>query len=224
MSGNRVLLVRGLACCGLVAAALSTIGWLVPGLLEPHYSFANNDLSDLGALGAHHALAYNACDSASGLLTIGLAVALICLFGRRWVVVAATTSLALAGVGAFVDGLAREDCSVSISATCRAAERAGRLSRHHRAHNVESLLTFILLIQAPQLLGLALRFQPRWRAIRWCSWLAAAIQAILLPIFLTMYAAGTAGQGLGEIAGAVAGSLWLGGVSIAVVRSPRSPV
>lgn len=115
----------GFAACGLAGAIVFTATWIVAGLAYPAFSFVNNDTSDLGALTAAHPTPYNVGLSLSGFLTIGLAVALAMVLGRRRAFVAGSTLVALFGVGQFVDGLAREDCAVSVDAVCRAAEKAG---------------------------------------------------------------------------------------------------
>ncbi len=67
----------GLAVSGLAGAILFTATWIVAGLADPAFSFANNDTSDLEALTATHPLPYNIGLSLSGLLTIGVAVTLV---------------------------------------------------------------------------------------------------------------------------------------------------
>lgn len=217
-------LVRFLAWCGLAGAVLSTAIWVIAGLFEPHFSFVNNDTSDLGSLMAHHALPYNVGDSASGVLTIGLAVALVLVFGRRGVVVLGAALVAICGGGQFIDGLAREDCSVSVNAACRAAEKAGRVSLHHKIHNIESLVTFLALILAPFVVGLIFRSLPSWRRLGWWSMGAAAFQGACLPVFLAMYRAGSHGQGVIEIVDGVVGAAWIAAVSVALLRRAGGPL
>ena len=69
-----------------------TATWIVAGLADPAFSFVNNDTSDLGALNAAHPTPYNLGLSLSGFLTIGLAVALVMVLGRRRGFVAGATS------------------------------------------------------------------------------------------------------------------------------------
>ena len=208
----------GLAVSGLAGAILFTATWIVAGLTDPAFRFANNDTSDLGALTATHPLPYNIGVSLSGLLTIGLAVTLVPAFGRGRAVIADAILVALFGAGQFIDGLAREDCPVSVSAVCRAAEKAGRVSTHHKIHNAESLVTFSALLLAPLVLGLALRTNARWRRLAHWSIGASVVQIVCLPIFLRMYNEGTNGQGLVEIIELVAGVTWIATVSIACIR------
>ena len=51
--------VRLLGLCGIVGPVLFTFSWVVLSMIEPHFSFVNNDGSDLGALTAHYALMWN---------------------------------------------------------------------------------------------------------------------------------------------------------------------
>jgi hypothetical membrane protein len=209
---------RALAASGLAGAIVFTAAWIVAGLTEPGFSFVHNDTSDLGSLTAAHPTPYNVAVSLSGVLTIGLAVALVRVVGRRRVVVGGAILVAVFGVGQFVDGLAREDCPVSVDAVCRAAEKAGNVSMHHKVHNAESLITFSALMLAPLVLGLVLRSIPRWRVhARW-SLAAAAVQVVCLPVFLLMFSNGTNGQGAVEIIEVTAGVTWIAAMSISILR------
>jgi hypothetical membrane protein len=214
----------GLAASGLAGAALFTATWIVAGLADPAFSFVDNDTSDLGALTAAHPTPYNIGVSLSGLLTIGVAVALVRVFGRRRSVIAGAVLVAVFGAGQFIDGLAREDCPVSVNAVCRAAEKAGRVSMHHKIHNAESLVTFSALMLAPLVVGLALRSKAGWRGLALWSIAAAVVQIVCLPIFLGMYSDGTHGQGVVEIIELTAGVAWIAAVSIACLKLWSRPV
>ena len=194
-----------------------TAAWVVTGLADPSFSFVNNDTSDLGALTAAHPTPYNVGVSLSGFLTIGLAVALVRVLGRRRAVIAGAILITVFGAGQFVDGLAREDCPASVDAVCRAAEKAGRVSTHHKIHNAESLVTFSAVMLAPLVFGLALRSVQRWRPLARWSVIAAAVQIVCLPVFLVMYSNGTSGQGVVEIIEVTAGVTWIAAMSIAVL-------
>jgi hypothetical membrane protein len=202
----------------LAGAALFTATCIVAGLADPGFSFVDNNTSDLGALTAAYPTPYNIGVSLSGLLTIGLAVALVRVLGRRRSVIAGAILVAVFGAGQFIDGLAREDCAVSVDAVCRAAEKAGRVSMHHKIHNAESLVTFSALMFAPLVLGLALRSRAGWRGLARWSMAAAAVQIVCLPIFLGMYSDGARGQGVVEIVELTAGVTWIAAMSIACVK------
>lgn len=169
----------------LAGAILFTATWIVAGLADPAFSFAKNDTSDIGVLTATHPLPYNVDLSLSGLLTIGVAVTLVRAFGRRRLVIAGAILVAMFGAGQFIDGLAREDCPVSVSAVCRAAEKPGRVFTHHKIHSAESRVTFSALLLAPLVLGLALRTNARWRSLAHWSIGAAIVQIVCLPTFFS---------------------------------------
>ena len=206
------------AVCGLLGAVLFSISWIAAGLADSAFSFVDNDTSDLGALTAAHPTPYNIGVSLSGVLTIGLAVALVQVLGSRRLAIFGAGLVAVFGVGQFVDGLAREDCPVSVNALCRAAEKAGRVSTHHKVHNAESLVTFSALMLAPLVVGLVLRSMPSWRRLAWWSIGAAAVQVACLPVFLVMYSNGAHGQGVVEIVEVSVGVAWAAGMSVAILR------
>ena len=149
-------------------------------------------------------------------------VSLIRTLPRRTVANLGAILVGLFGIGQFIDGLAREDCPVSVNAACRAAEEAGRVSTHHKVHNAESLVTFTALMLAPFVLGLVLRSIPRWRRLTAWSFTAAAIQVVCLPVFLAMYSNGTSGQGAVEIIELTVGVAWIATISIAVIGTHRA--
>ncbi len=153
------------AICGIAGQALFTFDWIVAGLTESHYDNLRQDVSDFGALTASHPLAYNVVLSLSGALTVVAAIALWRALGGGLSARIGVVILAVFGGGEFLDGLLREDCSPSGDAACKAAEKAGTLSWHHQAHNIESIVTFAAIILAPLILALAFRSRGRWSAL-----------------------------------------------------------
>jgi hypothetical membrane protein len=209
-----------LAACGLIGAILFPLTCLLAGLAEPHYSFVDNATSDLGALTAHHATPYNLALSFSGVLTVAFMFALFRFLPRAGLAIAGTLCVGVFGVGQFIDGLAREDCSVSVSAACRAASDHGRLSTHHQVHDLESLVTFSALLLAPLLLGLFFRSVPTLRFfVKW-SFGAVAVQAVSLVVFFALYAGDSSGVGVFEILDFMTGVVWIGALAwIVLVRT-----
>jgi hypothetical membrane protein len=208
----------GAAGCGLAGAVLFVLTVLVAGLGEPHFSFVDNATSDLGALTARHALPYNVALSLSGLLTIGLGIALLRFLPRGRSAIAGAVLVAVFGAGQFVDGLAREDCAVSVNRACRAAADAGRVSTHHKVHDGESLVTFGALLLAPLVLGFVFRSIPTLRHLAKWSIGVTAVLAFSLATFLTMYSNKSSGVGVPEILLLVAGVGWLAAIAIVIVR------
>jgi hypothetical membrane protein len=218
-SDHRASPVAVLAAGSLAGAVLFTASWLFAGVAESTYSFVHNDTSDLGALTASHPLPYNLGVSISGLLTFGLAVALVMVLPRRWPVMLGAILVAVFALGQFIDGLAREDCAVSVNTACRAAEKAGRVSNHHKVHNLESLFTFAALALAPLVFGLVWRSMPGWRRLALWSIGATVVQLACFPIFLAMYSNGSDGQGLVEIGELLVGTAWIATTSIVILRA-----
>jgi hypothetical protein len=111
---------RVAAISGLLAVVFMTTGWIVAGLLQPaSYNWSAQEISDLGALTARHALVWNAADSLAGLLLVAFAVGVFPLFrAGRWSRFA-VTSIGVVGIGSVLDGLLREDCPLSTSGACQ---------------------------------------------------------------------------------------------------------
>jgi Protein of unknown function (DUF998) len=122
------------------------------------------------------------------------------------------------GAGQFVDGLAREDCAVSVNRECRAAIDAGRVSTHHRVHDAESLVTFAALLLAPLVLAFVFRSIPALRHLVPWSFAAAAVELASLVTFLVLFAGAHGGIGVFEIAAFVAGVGWIAALSVVVIR------
>jgi hypothetical membrane protein len=207
------------AAFGLAGAILFPLNCLVSGLREPHFSFVDNATSDLGALTARHALPYNATLSVSGVLTIGLAVALLGFLPRRRAAIAGAVLVGIFGVGQFIDGLAREDCAVSVNRACRAAADAGRLSTHHKVHDAESIVTFSALLLAPLVLGFVFRSIPSLRHLARWSYAASVMQLVSVTIFLVLYSGDHGGIGVFEIAALASGVAWIATIALAVIRA-----
>ena len=209
------------AACGLAGAILFTLTCLVAGLFEPHFSFVDNATSDLGALTARHAAPYNTALSLSGVLTIGLGFALFRFLPRRPGAIIGAVLVGVFGVGQFIDGLAREDCAVSVNHACRAAADAGRLSTHHQVHDGESLVTFSALLLAPVVLGFVFRSIPSLRGLAKWSFGASAVEAVSLAVFLSLYNSDSSGVGVPEIILLAAGVGWIAAIATVVICRDR---
>lgn len=206
-----VRLVWVAAICGIVGQIIFTLDWIIAGLTESHYDNLRQDISDFGALTASHPLPYNVALSLSGALTVVAAVGLWRMLGAGVTGRIGVAALAIFGGGQFLDGLLREDCSPSGDAACKAAEKAGTLSWHHQAHNIESLVTFAAIIAAPLILALAFRSRPPWAGL-WVISLAAfgVITAGTLWYFVLFFASdGSAYSGFLERVLIQTGTLWI---------------
>lgn len=138
------------AIAGISGALLFTCGWIVAGFLQPaSYSWASQEISDLGALTAHDAWVWNLADSLSGLLILIFAVGIFPLFRASKAGKVGATLLGVIGVGSVIDGLLREDCPLSTSQACQRLQDGPGLSWHHEGHNIESVLVFLAILMAP---------------------------------------------------------------------------
>jgi hypothetical membrane protein len=216
---KRAQLTVAFAVLGLAGAILFPLNCLVSGLREPHFSFVDNATSDLGALTARHALPYNTALSISGVLTIGLALALGRFLPRGRAVIAGAVLVAIFGVGQFIDGLAREDCAVSVNRACRAAADAGRLSTHHKVHDAESIVTFSALLLAPLVLGFVFRSIPSLHHLARWSFAACVAQLVSVTLFLLLYSGDHGGIGVFEIAALASGVAWIATIALVVIRA-----
>ena len=70
--------MRVAGVCGLLAFVTFNVGWIAGGLTQPDsYSFADDDVSDLGAMTARSAWLYNQVGAnLTGLLVVALALGL----------------------------------------------------------------------------------------------------------------------------------------------------
>ena len=213
--------VRLAAVCGMASAALFSATWVIAGIFEDNYDAFRQDVSDFGALTASHPLPYNIAISTHGALAVVLAAGLFVALG--WGLTARLASLAVAvfGVGVFLDGLLREDCSPSGDTVCRAALKAGDLSWHHQAHDIESLVTVLALCVAPIVLAFAFRQRERWRDLFGWMLLAAAVTIVAVVWYAVLFSAqdGSAYSGLLQRIAITANMAWIAIASWGLYRT-----
>ena len=200
VSQSESRMLRIAAVCGAAGQFGFVMLWFIWGFIESDYSVARQDISDFGALDASHPLPYNVVLSITGLLTIVLALGLYRRLRPGVDALAASVAVAVFGVGDFLDGILREDCSPSGNAACRAASKAGDLSWHHTAHDLESLVTILSITIAPMLLGVAFRRRPEWADLAPWSFVTAVWVFVLAASYAVIFAAndGSAVSGLIE--------------------------
>jgi hypothetical membrane protein len=194
--------------CGLAAFVSFNIGWIAGGLAQPSaYSFANDDISDLGAVTADSSWIYNWIGASfTGLLVIVLALGLWRalrpdLLGRL-----GAGALLVVGACALLEGFFFHlDCR-GIDASCR------NDSWHSHAHKIESDITAGATIAALLILPFAFRRIPAWRD----SWLPSlfAVPAILLAgiVFSAV------GNGASTRAVSVGAFAWIAFVSVRLLQ------
>ena len=195
--------------CALLAFATFTIGNIAGGLAQPAaYSFADDDISDLGAITANSAWLYNQV----GANLSGLLVALVGLALWRELspdVLGRIGAAALVGTGIsyFTEGFFRLDCR-GIDAGCE------NVSWHAHAHKIESSVSAVLLLVTPFILAFAFRRNREWSGA-WLPTLLAIPASIVIAIPFSA---------LGDAAATRATSLtwfvWLAFVGVWLLRRP----
>jgi hypothetical membrane protein len=199
--------------CGLAAFVTMNIGWIAGGLAQPSaYSFANDDISDLGAVTANSSWIYNGIGaSITGLLVVALALGL-------WRALSPDV-LGRLGAGAlFVVGACAVLEGFFFHLDCRGIDTGcTNDSWHSHAHKIESDITAVATIAALLILAFAFRRIPAWRD----SWLPSlfAVPAILLAgiVFSAV------GNGASTRAVSVGAFLWIAFVSVRLLQKGDRP-
>jgi hypothetical membrane protein len=198
---------RAAGICGLVAFVTFNVGWIAGGLAQPDsYSFADDDVSDLGAMTAKTAWLYNQIGAnLTGLLILGLALGLWRSLNPDALGRIGAGALAVAGVGVFLDGLFRLDCR-GIDAACT------NDSWHSHAHKIESGVTGAATLVAPVILAFAFRRIPPWRD----SWIPslATIPAVLVGSIVFSLI----GDGAATRAATVIVFVWMAFISVRLLQ------
>jgi hypothetical membrane protein len=153
-----------------------TIGNIAGGLAQPDaYSFANDDISDLGAVTANSAWLYNQVTAnLSGLLVALVGLALWRVLSADILGRIGATALVATGISSFLDGIFRLDCR-GIDAGCE------NVSWHAHAHKIESRITLVLVFVTPFILALAFRRNRELRGA-WLPTLLAVPAALAVGI------------------------------------------
>ena len=138
--------------------------------------------SDLGSLTAAHPLPYNIGISLSGLMSVPLAVALFFVFRRSVAGRIGAVLVGVFGIGDFLDGLFREDCSPRLAA-CKALADGQGYSWHHQAHDIETLFTAVGLVLAPFFFAWAFRATAGWWPLARISTLWGIADVVLVVAF-----------------------------------------
>ena len=204
--------MRAAGVCGLLAFVTFNVGWIAGGLAQPDsYSFADDDVSDLGAMTAKTAWLYNQIGAnLTGLLIVGLALGLWRSLNPDALGRIGAGALAVAGVGVFLDGLFRLDCR-GIDAACT------NDSWHSHAHKIESGVTGAATLIAPVILAFAFRRIPAWRD----SWLPSL--ATIPVTLVASIAFSLIGDGAATRAATVIVVGWMAFVSIRLLQKGEQP-
>lgn len=199
--------MRVAGVCGLLAFVTFNVGWIAGGLMQPDsYSFADDDISDLGAMTARSAWLYNQVGAnLTGLLVVALALGVWRALSPDMLGRVGAGALAVGGVGAFLDGIFRLDCR-GIDAMCT------NDSWHSHAHKIESGITGAATLAAPLILAFAFRRIPAWRD----SWLPslATIPAVLVGSIVFSLI----GDGAATRAATVIVFVWIAFISVRLLQ------
>lgn len=123
-----------LAWAAILAQAVFLGGWVLAGILEPHYSPVRQYISELGRRGAANPWIFITFMAIWGSGWIALAIAVVPSLRTRPWPLAMSLFFVLAGVCAILVGPLRMDCSPTLSAVCRSRYNAGEASWHYYAH------------------------------------------------------------------------------------------
>jgi uncharacterized protein DUF998 len=165
--------------CALLAFVTFTVGSVAGGFAQPNaYSFADDDISDLGAVTANSAWLYNQVTAnLSGLLIAVVGLALWRALSPDILGRVGAVALVATGVSYFFDGIFRLDCR-GIDSDCT------NVSWHAHAHKVESAVSAGLLLGTPFVLALAFRRNYEWRGA-WLPTLLAVPVSLLVGILFS---------------------------------------
>jgi hypothetical protein len=193
--------------CALLAFATFTIGNVAGGLAQPDaYSFANDDISDLGAITASSAWLYNqVAANLSGLLVIAVGLALWRALSPDMLGRIGAAALVATGISYFTEGFFRLDCR-GIDAGCE------NVSWHAHAHKIESSISAVLLLATPFILALAFRRNREWHGA-WLPTLLAIPAAFVVAIPFSALGAGAATR-----ATSWTWFVWLGFIGVRLLR------
>jgi len=198
--------------CALLTLVAFTIGSIAGGLAQPDaYSFAKDDLSDLGAVTANSAWLYNQVTAnLSSLLIAVVGLALWRVLSPDIVGQIGAAALVATGVSYFFDGIFRLDCG-GIDAGCR------NVSWHADAHKTESGISAGLQIVTPFILAFAFRRNPDWRGA-WLPTLLAVPAALAIGIPFSAL-----GGGAAQRATTWAWLFWLAFIGVRLLQERSSP-
>ena len=135
-----------LAWAAILAQVVFLGGWVLAGVLEPHYSPVRQYISELGRIGAANPWIFVIFMAIWGIGWIALAIAVVPSLRTRPWPLAMPLFFVLAGLCAILVGPLRMDCSTILSAACRSHEATDGRSWHYEAHVWLSLAIKVSLL------------------------------------------------------------------------------
>lgn len=194
-----------------------TCGWIAGGLAQTNgYDWSRQEISDLGALTAQHAWIWNAADSLSGLLVLIFAAGLYRVVRSDRAGRIGSVALGIVGAGSILDGLLREDCPLSTSASCQRLQDGPGLSWHHQAHDIESVAVVIAILVAGFALASAFRRVEGLRGLRSYTLATSALMLVATAAYVALY--GNAGAGIAQRLLVLAFTAWIAILSLSMLK------
>ena len=217
MTGTTPSYARPLSLAAAAAQITFIVSWLAVGAVEGHgYDPMRHDISDLGALTAHHPTVWRLLLLVTGAVTIAFGLLVV-----RPVLRSATAgvlvALSLVGFDNFTDAFFRLDCRAA-DPGCTASQAIS--SWHAVAHVVCFAIAALATIAAPFVMARAMSRDDEWRSTARPTRWFGVVTVVLLA--LAMAASGTAVQGLAQRTAATVIPLGLAGFAVLVARrQPR---
>jgi hypothetical protein len=202
--------VRPTALATVIAQILFVVGFSAVGTAEGHgYRWMRDDISDLGALTAHHATVFRLLLLVTGAVTMAFGLLVVGpLFGSP--LAGVLMAFSLPAFDNFTDAFFRLDCRAA-DPGCTASVATS--SWHGMAHIVCFAVAALATVAAPFVLARAMSRDDNWRSrarsVRWFGVLTVVL------LVATGAASGSAVQGLAQRVAATviplgfAGFAWL---------------
>lgn len=213
---TRPTFMRRVAQSTVAAQILFIVGFLAVGAAEGHgYQWMRDDISDLGALTAHHAAVFRLLLLVTGALTIVFGLLVVGpVFGSPWAGV--LVALSLPAFDNVTDVFFRVDCRAA-DPGCTASQAIS--SWHGLAHVVCFAVAALATAIAPFVLGRAMSREERWRSrARSVQWFGLLTVVLLV---VTGAASGSPVQGLAQRVAATVIPLGVAALALLVFEQER---
>jgi hypothetical protein len=213
---TRPLYVRRLALATVAAQFLFVVGFLAVGTAEGHgYQWMRDDISDLGALTAHHATVFRLLLLVTGAVTMAFGLLVVRpVFGSP--LAGVLVALSLPGFDNFTDAFFRLDCRAA-DPGCSASVAIS--SWHAMAHLGCFGVAAVATVAAPFVLARAMGRDDDWRS-RAGSVRGFGVLAVVLLV-VTGAASGSPVQGLAQRVAATVIPLGLAALAWLVFEQER---
>lgn len=176
--GARIGIRRTVAALLWTAAILNS--WFLLALVLPHdLPAAGTFVSELTATGQPHAELLRRAELATGVALFAALALGWPRSGARGFVWLAGAGLALFALCTAADSQLPLDCTPTIDAACRAAERAGEVSAQHAAHTVTGVLESVAMVMSSYALSLGTRYSRAWAATSRLAAASGNLQVVL---------------------------------------------